>query len=162
MKKILIALVIFCATSFAQEIGARYLIITHDNYYDAIQPLAQWKHKKGMRTKVVKLSQIGSSASQIKTYITTAYNNWQIPPEFLLLVGAPNYLPFPYVSGTYSDNYYTNVQGDLYNEILSGRLTVHNATEAQTVVNKILCYERTPDREDPLWFKKACLIVNMD
>ena len=105
MKKILIALVIFCATSFAQETGARYLIITHDNYYNYIQPLAQWKHKKGMRTKVVKLSQIGSSASQIKTYITTAYNNWQIPPEFLLLVGAPNYLPFPYVSGTYSDNY---------------------------------------------------------
>jgi hypothetical protein len=162
MKKILIALVIFCTTSFAQETGARYLIITHDNYYNYIQPLAQWKHKKGMRTKVVKLSQIGSSASQIKTYITTAYNNWQIPPEFLLLVGAPNYLPFPYVSGTYSDNYYTNVQGDLYNEILSGRLTVHNATEAQTVVNKILCYERTPDIEDPLWFKKACLIVNMD
>ncbi len=162
MKKILIALVIFCTTSFAQETGARYLIITHDNYYNYIQPLAQWKHKKGMRTKVVKLSQIGSSASQIKTYITTAYNNWQIPPEFLLLVGAPNYLPFPYVSGTYSDNYYTNVQGDLYNEILSGRLTVHNATEAQTVVNKILCYERTPDREDPLWFKKACLIVNID
>lgn len=162
MKKILIILVIFCATSFAQEIGARYLIITHDNYYDAIQPLAQWKHKKGMRTKVVKLSQIGSSASQIKTYITTAYNNWQIPPEFLLLVGAPNYLPFPQVGYTYTDNYYTDIEGTLHNEILSGRLTVHNATEAQTVVNKILCYERTPDRENPLWFKKACLIVNMD
>ncbi|MCK4252517.1 T9SS type A sorting domain-containing protein [candidate division WOR-3 bacterium] len=162
MKKILIILVIFCATSFAQETGARYLIITHDNFYDAIQPIAQWKHKKGLRTKVVKLSQIGSSASQIKTYITNAYNNWQIPPEFLLLVGAPYYLPLPQVSYTYTDNYYTDIEGNIYNEILSGRLTVHDATEAQTVVNKILLYERTPYMDDSLWFINACLIVRED
>jgi hypothetical protein len=162
MRKFLIGLLIFCAVSFAQEIGARYLIITHDNFYDAIQPLAQWKHKKGMRTKIAKLSEIGSSASQIKTYIENAYNNWQIPPEFLLLVGAPNYLPFQTVSGTYSDSYYGNMNGDLYNEILPGRLTVHNTTEAQTVVNKILLYEKTPYMDDSLWFINACLILRND
>ena len=78
--------------------NARYLIITHDNFYEDIQPLAKWKHKKGMRTKVVKLSETGSSASQIKDYIEDAYNNWQIPPEFLLLVGAPNFLPLPQIN----------------------------------------------------------------
>ncbi|MCK4250787.1 hypothetical protein KAX97_05040, partial [candidate division WOR-3 bacterium] len=162
MKKVLTVLLIFCAVCFAQEIGARYLIITYDNFYDAIQPLAQWKHKKGLRTKVVKLSEIGSSALEIKTYIQDAYNNWQIPPEFLLLVGAPNYLPFPQVSYTYSDNYYTNMDGDIYNEILSGRLTVHSQTEAQTVVNKILLYERIPYMDDTLWFINACLILRND
>ncbi|GAH90754.1 unnamed protein product [marine sediment metagenome] len=163
MKKALTVLLIFCAVCFAQEIGARYLIITNDNFYDAIQSLAQWKHKKGLRTKVVKLSEIGSSALEIKTYITNAYNNWQIPPEFLLLVGAPiNYLPFPQVSGTYTDNYYTDIEGDIHNDILSGRLTVHNTTEAQTVVNKILLYERTPYMDDSLWFINACLIVRED
>ncbi len=162
MKKVLIVLLIFCAAGFTQEIGARYLIITHDNFYNDIQPLAQWKHKKGIRTKIAKLSEIGSSASQIKTYIENAYNNWQIPPEFLLLVGAPNYLPFQTVSGTYSDSYYGNMNGDLYNEILPGRLTVHNTTEAQTVVNKILLYERTPYMDDSLWFINACLILRND
>ena len=163
MRKFLIVLLIFCAAGFAQEIGARYLIITHDNFYDAIQPLAQWKHKKGMRTKVVKLSEIGSDSTQIKNYITDAYNNWQIRPEFLLLVGAPNYLPFfPFGGYNYSDNYYTDIEGDIYNEILSGRLTVHNTTEAQTVVNKILLYERTPYMDDSLWFINACLIVRED
>ncbi|MCK4251377.1 hypothetical protein KAX97_08005, partial [candidate division WOR-3 bacterium] len=142
MKKFLVILLISYAICFAQETGARYLIITHDNFYDAIQPLADWKHKKGMRTKVVKLSETGSSASQIKDYIEDAYNNWQIPPEFLLLVGAPNYLPLPQISNIYTDNYYTNMDADIYNEILSGRLTVHNTTETQTVVNKILLYER--------------------
>ncbi|MCK4673090.1 hypothetical protein KAT67_03790, partial [candidate division WOR-3 bacterium] len=162
MKKVLTVLLIFCTVCFAQEIGARYLIITHDTFYDAIQPLAQWKHKKGMRTKVAKLSDIGSSSSQILNYITDAYNNWQIPPEFLLLVGAPNYLPFQTVGGTYSDTYYGNMNGDIYNEILPGRLTVHNTTEAQTVVNKILLYERTPYMDDSLWVINACMIVRED
>jgi hypothetical protein len=115
-----------------------------------------------MCTKVVRLSEIGSSSSQIKNYITDAYDNWQIKPEFLLLVGAPNYIPFPMISWTYTDNYYTNMDSDIYNEILSGRLTVHSTTEAQTVVNKILSYERAPYMEDSLWFINTCLIVNED
>ena len=164
MKKIIIIILISYSICFTQEMGARYLIITHDNFYDAIQPLAQWKHKKGMRTKVVTLSEIGSTQYAIRDYIIDAYYNWQIQPEFLLLVGAPNFIPFPQISGTYTDNYYTNVdvEGDIYNEILSGRLTVHNTTEAQTVVNKILLYERTPDITDSLWFINACLIVRED
>lgn len=144
----------------AREVGARYLIVTHDNFYNAVLPLAQWKHKKGMRTKLVRLSETGSSAIDIRNYIVSAYNTWQIPPEYILLVGAPNYVPFTTVSGTYSDNYYTNITGDLYNEILSGRLTVHSLTEAQTVINKILLYERTPYMTDPSWITQACCIVN--
>jgi hypothetical protein len=162
MQKIILLLAIIGVIASAQETGARYLVITHDNFYNDILPLAEWKNKKGMRTKVVKLSQIGSSSSAIKNYVANAYNTWPIQPEYLLLVGAPNYLTFPMVSGWYSDNYYTNVTGDIYNEILSGRLTVHSTTETQTVVNKILAYERNPYRADSLWFKKACLIVNRD
>ncbi len=161
MKKYLLFFLVF-VIGFGQEIGARYLIITHDDFYDAVLPLAEWKHKKGMRTKVVKLSDIGSTSSQIRTYVQNAYDTWQIPPEFLLLVGAPNYLPFPSVSGTVSDNFYTNMDADIYNEILSGRLTVHNATEAQTVVNKILLYERTPTVDASNWYINACLIVRDD
>ena len=155
MRKLAFILLIL-SVGVAQEIGARYLIVTHDNFYNAIQPLAEWKHRKGVRTKVVKLSEIGSSTAQIKNYVQSAYNTWQVRPEFLLLVGAPNYLPF---GSGYSDNYYTNMDSDIYNEILSGRLTVHNSTEAQTVVNKVLLYERNPDLTDSLWFVDACLIV---
>jgi hypothetical protein len=155
-------LLIGCTLVFSQEIGARYLIITHDNFYNAIQPLAKWKHKKGLRTKVVKLSETGSSSYQIRNYVVNAFNSWQVKPDFLLLVGAPNFLPFAQISYTYTDNYYTNVTGDIYNEILSGRLTVHNTTEAQTVVNKILAYERTPDMSDSLWFTNASLIARLD
>ena len=162
MKKYLFLLIITCALLSAQEIGARYLIITHDNFYNAVQPLAEWKHKKGLRTKVVKLSETGSSSYQIRNYITNAYNSWPVQPEYLLLVGAPNYLPFEQIGWTYSDNYYTNITGTIYNEILSGRLTVHSTTEAQTVVNKIMLYERTPDITDSTWFTSAALIARLD
>jgi hypothetical protein len=159
MKQCLIVLFLFSAASYTQEVGARYLIITHDNFYNAIQPLAEWKHRAGLRTKVVKLSQIGSTSSQIKDYVQNAYDTWQVTPEFLLLVGAPNYVPW---GSYYWDNYYTNMDSDIFNEILSGRLTVHDATEAQAVVNKILLYEKTPDVTDTLWFTDACLIVRED
>jgi hypothetical protein len=138
LRRVLILLLTLIVLGSAQEAGARYLIITNDTFYDAIQPLAAWKHKKGLSTKVVKLSQIGSTSYAIRNHIVDAYTNWQIPPEFILLVGAPNYLPMPQVNGTYSDNYYTNMDADIYNEILSGRMTVHSVTEAQTTVNKIL------------------------
>jgi hypothetical protein len=162
MSKILPFLIIITNFCIAQQTGARYLIITHDNFYDAIQPFAQWKHNKGLKTKIVKLSEIGSSSSQIKAYVEEAYNSWDITPEFLLLVGGPNYLPLPTVSGVYTDNYYTNMDGDIYNEILPGRLTVRSVNEAETVVNKMLLYEKTPDLTDSLWFINACLIVRED
>ena len=161
MLRVLLLLITF-TIAFAQNPGARYLIITHDDFYDDILPLAEWKHKKGMKTKIAKLSETGSSSSEIRNYVLNAYNTWQTPPEFLLLVGAPNFIPFPYVGGTISDNHYTNMDSDIFNEILSGRLTVHNATETQTVVNKILLYERTPHMTDSLWMTNACLIVNED
>lgn len=142
--------------------NARYLIITHDDFYNAVLPLAEWKHKKGMMSKVVKLSETGSSTGEIRDYIVNAYNNWQIKPEFLLLVGAPDYLALPLYDYTYTDNYYTDIDNDLFNDILSGRITAHSEAEAQTVVNKILLYERTPFMEDSSWFKNACLVVRED
>ncbi|MEO0126200.1 MAG: C25 family cysteine peptidase [candidate division WOR-3 bacterium] len=163
MKKIILVLIIFgLYYVVAQEIGAKYLIITHDNFYDAILPYAQWKHKMGLCTKIVRVpSELAQNATIIRNYIVNAYNTWQIKPEFLLIVGAPNYIPWSMTS-PYSDNNYTNMNTDIYNEILSGRLTVHNITEAQTVVNKLLLYERHPDTTNTGWFINACLIVRED
>ena len=160
-KSFFIAVFLITPLLFSQETGAKYLMIAHDNFYDATLPLARWKHKKGMKTRIIRLSEIGSTADQIRNYILNAYNTWDIKPEFLLLVGAPNFIPFPQV-GTYTDNYYTNMDTDIYNEILSGRLTVHDTIEAKTVINKILAYERYPETSDTSWFLKGVAIANMD
>ena len=163
MNKCLLWFLVGSALVCGQDIGARYLIITHDNFYGAVQPLAQWKHRKGIRTKIVKLSEIGSTPEEIKGYIQNAYMHWQIRPEYLLLVGAPNFLPIYYCDSVYtpyySDNFYTDMDSDVENEILSGRLTVHDVPEAENVINKILLYEKIPNTSDSSWFKSACLIV---
>jgi len=152
----------FVVPARGQETGAQYLIITNDTFYNDILPLARWKHQKGVITKIAKLSETGSSAPEIRNYILGAYNNWPVKPLNILFVGAPNFLPMPYHNYAYTDNYYTDLNGDTLNEILSGRLTVHNSTEAQNVVNKILLYERHPDTTDYTWFSKATLIANFD
>lgn len=161
MTEFMAALAIMITLVSAQT-GARYLIIAHDDFYDAAQPLAEWKYRKGMKSKLVRLSDIGYTMYDIKNYVQNAYTTWDIQPEYLLLVGAPNFIPFPTVSGTYSDNFYTDVAGDFFNDILSGRMTVHDETEALNVVNKTLLYERYPDCTDPEWMINACLIVNCD
>jgi len=149
----------------AQESGARYLIITHDQYYEVLQPLAQWKTQKGVKVKVVKLSDIGYDSVQIKNYVTDAYNTWPVPPEYALFVGNKYQLPFPqFLFGggiiSHSDNYYTNVTGDFHNEIIPGRLWINDTLEAKTVVAKILGYERNPYLIDSFWFRKGVTIIN--
>ncbi|MCK4255891.1 hypothetical protein KAX35_03300, partial [candidate division WOR-3 bacterium] len=88
---LLISIVLSTSLCFADK--GRYLIITPDAYYDAILPLAEWKTKKGMLTKVAKLSETGSSSAQIRSYITNAYNTWEPRPEYVLLVGDDNIIP---------------------------------------------------------------------
>jgi hypothetical protein len=164
MKTVLVLLSFLYAVTSAQEIGARYLIITDPIYYDQVLPLAQWKMQKGLKTKVVTTTETGPAKEQIRAYVAQAYTSWQIKPEYLLLVGSnqniafPQYLIHSYV--VYSDNYYTDVVGDFHNEILPGRLWVYDTIEAKTVIAKVLGYEKNPFLDDSLWFKKGVTIVN--
>ncbi|MCS7250755.1 MAG: C25 family cysteine peptidase, partial [candidate division WOR-3 bacterium] len=121
MRRILFLL--FITIIFAQE-GARYLIITYDNFYPAIKELADWKTKKGVLAKVVKLSEIGgNNATSIKNYIINAYNNWPIRPEYVLLVGYPNLLTSYYDNSyrIYSDNWFFDINNDNKADIPYGR-----------------------------------------
>lgn len=149
---------------FAQETGARYLIITHDSYYDALIPFAEWKRMKGLKTKIVTTAEIGSSSTEIRDYVVNAYNTWEITPEYLLLVGNKYQLPFPrmtqYSTICYSDNYYTNVTGDFHNEIIPGRFWVYDTFQIKTIVAKVLGYEKNPFLQNQLWFRKGVTIVN--
>ncbi|UCG30781.1 MAG: T9SS type A sorting domain-containing protein [candidate division WOR-3 bacterium] len=165
-RTLLIVFICVCSIElFAQETGARYLIITHDQHHNVILPLAEWKTQKGMKAKVVKLSDIGSDSTQIRAFIINAYNTWVPRPEYLLLVGNKYQLPFPRVQGVeacYSDNYYTNLMGDFQNEMIPGRFWVSDSIEAKTVVAKVLSYEKNPFMDDSLWFRRGATIVNLD
>jgi hypothetical protein len=165
MKKILSLIVFLIGLGFTQE-GARYLIITHDNFYNAIQPLADWKNQKGIKTKVVRLSEIGSTNTEIKNYILNAYNTWNPRPDFILLVGSADFLPsffrnvYPFTYDT--DNEYANMTGDYQAEICYGRFPAKTPAQCSVMVAKTLMYERNPFLNDTLWYKSGTLVVNED
>lgn len=69
----------------------RYLMIVNDPLIDAVQPLVNLKNLQGLKTEVVKLSEVGADAAKIKERIAKAYADTQI--EYALLVGDVADLP---------------------------------------------------------------------
>jgi len=118
--------------------GADYIIITHEDFYKNILPLAEYRKNKGLRVKVVKVTDIYDEFSYgifdpgaIKDFLKYAYENWEQPaPTYVLLVGGANedykgssksilknYIPTHlYKSSemgfTYSDNWFVSVTTD--------------------------------------------------
>ncbi|MCX7049153.1 MAG: C25 family cysteine peptidase [Candidatus Sumerlaeota bacterium] len=134
--------------------GADYLIITADALYDSVLPLADWKRRMGFITRVVRISDIGASTANIQNYLQQAFSAWNPKPSFVLLAGDQQDIP-AYYGGplpAYTDQVYSCVDGaDYFPDLTIGRLPVHTAADCQTVVNKILTYERTPDSGD--WYR---------
>ena len=136
----------------SRESGCDYLIITHPDFYSEITEFANWKHNKGLITKIVDTTETGSTATEIRQYIQDAYDTWDPAPSYILLVGDAEYVPTNYLyvhpyHGTYtaSDMWYTTVSGsDYYPDIFIGRLPVDTTDQADTIVQKILTYEQTP------------------
>ncbi len=142
--------------------GAEFLIIAPDSFCNDLIPFADWKTRKGIITKIVSTSTTGNSAGAIKQYIQNAYNSWQIRPRYLLIAGGPNIIPYGTVNNVYTDNYYTNMDADLENEIIPGRIPARNRTQLLAAINKILNYERNPYVDDSTWFLKGTIIVRAD
>ena len=138
-----------------------FLIITPNSFYDAVLPLADWKEKKGWKVTVSRLSETGNTAQAIKNYIINAYNTWDPPPEYVLLIGDEDSLPaYSYTAPVKTTDYpYTLIEGnDFLCELLIGRLSVANLSDLNKVVAKILGYEKNPYPDDTLWFKRGLMV----
>jgi hypothetical protein len=146
--------------------GAEYLIITHDNFYNAIVPLANWKETKGVTTRIVKTSDISAAApptaAEISDYIQDAYDTWSPAPSYVLLVGDSEFITTHYETVHPSDShggfeiatdlYYSTVHGeDYFPDIYLGRLSVDTAAQTTTIVNKILKYEQQPPADQDFY-----------
>ena len=150
----------FDETRYESDERGKYLIITHDTFYPAIQEFAEWKHLRGREVEVAKLSVIGSSASEIKSYIQDAYDTWVVPPDYILLVGDTEYLP---QGSGYTDDYYATLAGsDYLVDAHLGRFSADSVADCELLVAKTLGYRRTPYMSDPDWFKSGCLVVRDD
>jgi hypothetical protein len=140
-----------------------YLIVTHQEFYPALTDFIAWKTQKGFQVTVAQVPDIGSTPEEIKAYVQNAYQNWTIPPTYLLLVGDVEYVPT--WTGAYSltatDLDYVKMDEDDFADIFRGRLPVRSLTEAESMVDKILHYEN-PTSTDLDWMQKACFVAASD
>jgi len=151
---------------------ADYLLITHADFAQAAQTLANWRTSQGLSVMAIDVQDIYDEfndgivdANAIRAFIDFAFHNWQSPaPQYVLLFGDGNYDPHNYLGTneksyippyqlnvdrhlieTASDNRYVTVSGDdIIPDLMIGRLPVKSNAEATAMVNKIINYEQLP------------------
>jgi hypothetical protein len=147
---------------YQTKYGWDYIIITHPRFKLAADKLAAWRRKTGFKTHV-SVDQ-NWQASQIKTRLQQAYNAWDIPPVYILIIGDAEFIPCFYQTWHWfndedkregrdpsqgyigTDLYYTTMGGgtDYTPDISIGRLSVDTSTAALDWVDRIIDYEKNP------------------
>lgn len=137
-----------------------------DDVIVRLQPLLDWRTRKGHPATLVTTTETGESADEIKAWLQQTYDTWDIPPEYVVLAGDTN---LPYQIPTWFENLsglegegdhpYVLLDGDdILVDAHVGRLSFNSLTELEVIVNKIVGYESTPELSDPDWYKRACLV----
>jgi hypothetical protein len=143
---------------------ADFVILTHQDFRDAVQPLADLRRSQGMLVAVVNIEDVydefsyGTPSRQaITDFFQWAKTNWEIAPDFALLVGdstsdprnylgtnRADYVPTKMVDTrrleTASDDALVDFNNDGIADLAIGRLPVQTINQAQTVIGKITSY----------------------
>ncbi|MCP4546970.1 MAG: T9SS type A sorting domain-containing protein [bacterium] len=139
------------------EVG-NMLVITYDAFRSAVEPFVAWKNQMGVPTTLVNVTDIGSSGTQIKSYIQNMYDTDGV--TFVLLVGDAAQVPY-YNNGGASDPSYGLLAGtDNYPEAFIGRMSAENLTQVETQVERSIAYER--DATAAAWYAKGMGIASDD
>jgi PKD repeat protein len=129
------------------------LVICHPPFMEAMQPYVNWKNAEGYHTEMVSTTTTGSTAAQIKTYITDYYNTEGL--THVLLVGDGPQIPTNTGSGLGgpSDNAYGYLVGnDHYIDVYIGRFSAENVGQVNTQVARTLNYEMNPQLLTDDWY----------
>ncbi len=133
--------------------GCEYLIIRPDGadfgrWADSIK---NFRTLQGIKTNIVTITEVGgNNATVVENYINNAYNNWNIRPVAVLMLGdygtsTSNNLISPiYNNYCASDNILADVNNDHMPDIAFARITANDNAQLQVMVTKFLNYERTP------------------
>jgi hypothetical protein len=133
------------------------LVICFDDFKADIAPFVKWKNQKGIQTELVLKSVAGTTAAAIKKYIASYYTSHPTL-KYVLLVGDAPQIPSSKTTAGDSDNDYGYITGaDSYPEVFMGRFSATTSAQVQTMVNRTIAYEKTPQR-DGVWYKKGITI----
>ncbi len=144
------------------------LLIVHDDLLGSVDEFVAWKEAKGYVVVVMPLSEAGSTHTALKATLQEAYDNWLLPPTYVLLLGDGNgagkvpFVPSPY--GCASDFLFSTLDGDdLFSDVLVGRVSAHTEAEALLQLGKAIWYERDLlDTGDGEWIPRSICISSSE
>lgn len=155
--------------SIAENSG-KLIVITHKNFTAQANDWANYRAGQGITVKTVDIEDIfdefsfgNSSSRAIKDFLKFAKNNWQTPPEFILLIGDASYDPRNYLgqgnwnlvptkmvdtlyAETGSDDSLVDFDNDGLAEIPIGRIPTRTAANATLVLNKVISFEQNSNQ----------------
>lgn len=139
-----------------------YLVICPDQSetLTILEPLLDWKRRKG-HDVVLETFPSGYSSYQIKGMIQEAYDSWDEPPTYVLLIGdSYGSLSLPAWSPGGIDHPYSQLEGgDILADVCVGRLPAETNAELAVMVNKIYHYEEDPYLSQTSWYPRALMIA---
>ncbi len=135
--------------------GEEFLILTHPDFRAAADELATHKQAKGLSTSVFNVGSgvpARDTAEEIDDFIEDRYDDCQVRPSYVLLLGDAEFIPTFYPAGqpdnAGSDFPYSNYVQILFDAFFpdfgTGRIPVDTLAQANTVVDKIVDYEASP------------------
>jgi hypothetical protein len=148
-----------------QDGAVKYVIVYHSMFESQLASFVEWKTRKGFEVIMASTSDIGASASAIRSYLQGLYNAGtpsDPAPTFLLIVGDTAQVPYSlYSSGHASDLNYAEFTGDRIPEMYYGRFSATNASQLQAQIDKTIEYE-TYAMPDPSYLATVDLIAGVD
>jgi len=140
-----------------------YLVISTQEGLDYCEDLINWKRQKGYPVEIgLYPDDVGSTSGDIDDYIEDAYNTWEVPPEYVLIIGDHNIVPTPSYSGHAADNLYGVIGSGSVPSIHMGRLTGADTDDLPYISWKIHQYESDPYEPAESWYQNAISIGSTD
>ena len=152
------------------EIAPKMLVVCCDSFVTEMRNFIIHKNNMGLPTTLVKMSDVGTTADHLKTYIQNAYNA-DNDLTYVLLVGDAPQIPPPilqFESQTTSgfsifeygaaDPMLSLVSGnDNIPDIVIGRFSADTKSDVRTMVERVIVYENSLNTD---WFHYAMGIAS--
>jgi hypothetical protein len=146
--------------------GYDMVMISHKNFLESLRVLKSLRESQGLKVALIDVEDLYDefnfgvkSPESIKDFLALARSNWKKPLRYVLLVGDASfdprnyygygevdYLPTKLIDTRYqetaSDDWFVDFDNNGLPRMAIGRLPVNTVEEANTVVAKIISYER--------------------
>ncbi|MBN2834481.1 MAG: hypothetical protein JXR48_05890, partial [Candidatus Delongbacteria bacterium] len=144
-----------------------YVFVYPDEVEQYIDYYKDWKNSLGYEVIKVKKSEAGSTAEEIKNYLSNLYFNHENTIDYVILFGdvdggfsIPSFFVEGYITPLdVSDHVYTVIDGDDYfPDYMIGRISFRDMQTLGSIIVKLINYEKQPEILNTTWFNKAILV----